>query len=210
MKRINLVGNGFVRREDLDFRDDGTKFYGYEYAGMPITYAKDSNYYYICVRVDYLKNDFTYTDWMETEEYRLGEEFNGVGEVDEKKLAENCVKIRAKVDALNEEVRNEKIDVTPIVEEIYKEVAMAEEVIAEFKANYKWWEANEWALKSMKDYLADAIRRNERARRRAEDYEANLVSVSQTRYDLRMLNKYGYVFFNEGDFYMNEMRKAMA
>lgn len=40
MKTINLQKFGFIRREDLDFRDDGTSFKGYEYCGMTFTYAR--------------------------------------------------------------------------------------------------------------------------------------------------------------------------
>lgn len=53
MKTINLQKFGFIRREDLDFRDDGTAFKGYEYAGLVFTYARARGYVYISGRPDY-------------------------------------------------------------------------------------------------------------------------------------------------------------
>ncbi len=100
-KRLNLVSNGFTRRPDLDFSDDGTRFVAYDYNGLPITYCKYIGNYYLQIRVDYLKNSFNYKDWMNTEEYKLAHEFNGVSEVNVDKLIENCIRIKAKVAELN-------------------------------------------------------------------------------------------------------------
>ena len=101
---------GFNLREDLNFSDDGNNFRGFDYKGLPITTLRSNvdGCVYLSIRVDYLDNDFTYYDWMETEEYKLANEFNGVREFDIDKLIENCERIIAKVNELNEKAREAK------------------------------------------------------------------------------------------------------
>lgn len=102
LSKVNIRNiDGFERREDLDFTDDGSKFKGYSYKGMPITTIRYKDETYLSVRVDYLWNKFDYKTWMQTEEYKLCDEFNGVSEVDIDKLVENLEKIIAKVNELN-------------------------------------------------------------------------------------------------------------
>lgn len=102
LSKVNIRNiDGFERREDLDFTDDGNKFKGYSYKGMPITTIRCKGETCLSVRVDYLRNKFDYKTWMRTEEYKLCDEFNGVSEVDIDKLVENLEKIIAKVNELN-------------------------------------------------------------------------------------------------------------
>lgn len=102
LSKVNIRNiDGFERREDLDFTDDGNKFKGYSYKGMPITTIRHKDATYLSVRVDYLWNKFDYKTWMQTEEYKLCNEFNGVYEIDIDKLVENLEKIIAKVNELN-------------------------------------------------------------------------------------------------------------
>ena len=68
------------RKEVLDFSDDGNRFRGFSYKGMPITTIRKNDETYLSIRVDYLDNKFTYKEWMKTEEYHLCNEFNGVSE----------------------------------------------------------------------------------------------------------------------------------
>ena len=96
----------FVRREDLDFTDDGNHFKGFSYKGMPITTLRADNTTYLSIRVDYLENEFTYREWMQTEEYKLCDKFNGVSEFDIDELVENIEAILAKVAEMNEAARN--------------------------------------------------------------------------------------------------------
>lgn len=102
LSKVNIRNiDGFERREDLDFTDDGNKFKGYSYKGMPITTIRCKGETCLSVRVDYLRNKFDYKTWMQTEEYKLCNEFNGVPEIDIDKLVENLEKIIAKVNELN-------------------------------------------------------------------------------------------------------------
>lgn len=102
LSKVNIRSiDGFERREDLDFTDDGNSFKGYSYKGMPITTIRSRNVTYLSVRVDYLWNKFDYKSWMQTEEYKKCNEFNGVSEFDIDKLVENLEKIIAKVNELN-------------------------------------------------------------------------------------------------------------
>lgn len=116
----------FVRREDLDFTDDGNHFKGFSYKGMPITTLRADNTTYLSIRVDYLKNEFTYREWMQTEEYKLCNKFNCVSEFDIDELVENIETILAKVAEMNEAAINEEIDMTKVKAALANEIKYAE------------------------------------------------------------------------------------
>jgi len=85
---------GFVRREDLDFFENGKHYKGFSYKRIPITTLREDIITYLCIRVDYLENEFTYEEWMkykewmQSEEYKLCDKFNGVFEFDIDELVE--------------------------------------------------------------------------------------------------------------------------
>lgn len=197
---------GFVRREDLDFADDGNYFRGFSYKGMPITTLRTDNTTYLCVRVDYLENEFTYKEWMQTEEYRLCDKFNGVSEFDIDELIENIEIILAKVAEMNEAAMNEEIDMTEAKAALANEIAYAEEVVENFKNNFKWYEVTEYKLKSLVMYMKEQVKEIERAK--AMDLDA--MSKKQKREIAVRLTNYGYVKITKDGFYLREMSNAIA
>lgn len=127
----------FIRRADLDFKDDGTLFRAWEYAGIIITYTKWKSEYFLSVRVDYEgNNSFTFDDWMKTEEYHLADEFNGCSEIDVTKLIDNIITIAFKVKELNEMAEAELLDMTPVEEAVNFELDMIHDFIASAKLNF--------------------------------------------------------------------------
>lgn len=208
-KKLNLVNAGFTRRADLDFNDDCTSFRGYDYKGLPITYAKYKGDYFLSIRVDYLKNDFTYDDWCGTAAYRLCDEFNGVTEVDVNKLIDNCEVVIKAINELNEKVNNEEVDITPIAEQLEKEIKMAEDVVDNFKNNFKWYDANEYELKLLLNYVKSSIKMIEGAK----DLYQKIITQSLDNNDKRSLaqhfKNYRYVNIRVNDFYLTEMKNAL-
>lgn len=153
---------GFVRREDLDFSDDGNRFRGFEYKGMPITTLRSHDETYLSIRVDYLENkSFTHNEWYKTEEYKLCDEFNGVGEIDLDKLIENLEKVIAKVNELNEKANNEEINVDEVKKAAKNEIEMAKKVIDDFTKNFKWFlpSVNTYKISSLKNYMTSLLGR---------------------------------------------------
>lgn len=207
MKRVNLVSNGFIRRKDLDFTDDGSSFRGYEYAGMPITYCKYEDQYYISIRVDYLKNSFVWKDWRNTDEYMLEDEFNGTSNVDVEKLKANCVAIAKKVKELNEKVENEVIDTKPLKKQLEKEIAYGKKIVDDFKKNYKWYEQSNWNLTQAVDYLRNAESQLKRAKTLYDTIDE--ISVYNLRIHLYSFNEYGYIIIKENDYCFTELLKRM-
>lgn len=197
---------GFVRREDLDFTDDGNHFKGFSYKGMPITTLRADNITYLCIRVDYLENEFTYKEWMQTEEYRLCNEFNSVSEFDIDKLIENLEKVIAKVAEMNEKAMNEEIDTTEAKATLANEIKYAEQVVENFKNNFKWYEANEYKLKCLIDYLKS----EELEIKRAKEIDFDTMSRKQKREVVERLTNCGYVAINVNDFYLRELSNAIA
>ena len=197
---------GFVRREDLDFTDDGNHFKGFSYKGMPITTLRADNITYLCIRVDYLENEFTYKEWMQTEEYRLCDEFNSVSEFDIDKLIENLEKVIAKVAEMNEKAMSEEIDMTEAKVTLANEIEYAEQVVENFKNNFKWYNAEPYKLKMLVDYLKSEEQEIERAK--AMDLDA--VSKKQKREIIERFTNYGYVRIKKDGFYLSKMSNAVA
>ena len=101
----NGLSYGIEVAPQYDFVDDGNHFRGFIYKGIPMTqlYSRLDKTVYLCIRVDYLRdNNFTYSEWMDTEEYRLCDKFNGYsGEFSIEELVENLEKIIKKINEMN-------------------------------------------------------------------------------------------------------------
>lgn len=156
-KTIVTKNPNFHVREDLNFSDDGNRFRGFDYKGMPITTLRADGSTYLSVRVDYLKNSFTHKEWMETEEWRLADEFNGVPEIDLDKLVENCERIIAKVEKMNKAAESEIIDMTDVKEKAKARIAEIEAAVSAAK-KIEWWTKETYELNQIKDYMASLIR----------------------------------------------------
>ena len=153
-KNVVKADSRFHLREDLNFTDDGNRFRGFDYKGLPITTLRADGETYCSIRVDYLDNQFTYQEWMETKEYKLADEFNGVEEIDLDELIENCERILAKVEEMNEHCKAEVLDMTPVVERLRYEQNMLTAVIEEAKTSVRWWELDQWQMR----YTMDAFK----------------------------------------------------
>lgn len=197
---------GFVRREDLDFADDGNYFRGFSYKGMPITTLRSDNTTYLCVRVDYLENEFTYKEWMQTEEFRLCDAFNGVSEFDIDELIANIETIMVKVAEMNEAAMNEEIDTTDAEAALANEIANAEQVVENFKANFKWYDAAEYTLKKLLACMKNQVKEIERAK----TLDINALTKKEKREIVERLNNYGYVRIANDGYYLRELREAIA
>lgn len=208
MKMVKNLSKVIVRnheefnlREDLNFSDDGSYFRGFDYKGLPITTLRSNDKTYLSIRVDYLDNEFTYHEWMKTDESKLADEFNGVYDFDLDKLIDNCERIIAKVNELNEKAREEVIDTKPIEEKLNKEIKMAENVVEFVKTSLKWWELSDYELKNVSCYMKSTLNKIERMKN--IDFEN--IDKSSLRRMKEHLNEYGYVKLRKDDFYLREM-----
>lgn len=156
-KTIVSKNPNFHVREDLNFSDDGNRFRGFDYKGMPITTLRADNETYLSIRVDYLNNNFTYNEWMGTEEWKLADEFNGVSEIDLDKLIDNLEKVIAKVDAMNKAAETESIDMTDVKEKAASQVAKIDAAINKAKS-IDWWKMQDYELREIKDYMTSLVR----------------------------------------------------
>lgn len=196
---------GFNLREDLNFSDDGNYFRGFDYKGLPITTLRSNidGITYLTIRVDYLDNEFTWEDWRATEEYNLEDEFNGVSEFDLDKLIENCEKIIAKVNELNEKARNEVINMDEVETTKRLEAKMIEATVEYAKENLKWWNLRDYYLKQAKEYVKRLMEKHDKM------LEEDLEKMDNRRKKemIQRLEKYGYVYVKEDDFYITQLKK---
>ena len=156
-KTIVSKNPNFHVREDLNFSDDGNRFRGFDYKGMPITTLRADNETYLSIRVDYLNNNFTYNEWMGTEEWKLAYEFNGVSEIDLDKLIDNLEKVIAKVNAMNKAAETESIDMTDVKEKAASQVEKIDAAINKAKS-IDWWKMQDYELRQIKDYITSLMR----------------------------------------------------
>lgn len=196
---------GMERKEVLDFSDDGNRFRGFSYKGMPITTIRKNDETYLSIRVDYLDNKFTYKEWMNTEEYYLCNEFNGAYEFDLDKLIENLEKIIAKVAEMNEKAANEVIDTSEVEARLSHEIEYATSIIEDAKKNFKWYEANEYVIKKMVSHINSVSSRIERIKK----YDFNTMDIRIKRTMVEKLRDCGYIEFQEDNFFLTEIKKYL-
>lgn len=198
---------GFIRREDLDFVNDGNYFRGFSYKGMPITTLRSADITYLSIRVDYLENGFTSKEWHATEESKLCDEFNCVTEFDMDKLIENLEKVIAKVAEMNEAAKNEVLNMTDVVNALVNEIAYAEQVVEDFKKNFKWYEVSEYKLKTLVAYMKNQVAEIERAKDLVAKFDT--LEKRNQKWYVESLKDYGYVKIAKNSFYLREMVSAI-
>ena len=204
-----LTTRGWKRREDLDFRDDGTKFKGFESPeGLPLTYTKAEGAYYLALRLDYL-NELSYHEYSKLLSYKLCDEFNGVEEVDADKLTQNAAQIMREYNALVKEMNNYKVDMEKLVKSAENELKIVYRVLYDSNIGIDDLEnINSYDINRLIDYRKSL-------KRQAEMVLNRLATEQYTQKELRNLeenlNKYGYIAINEKDsFYIREIRKIVA
>lgn len=204
-----LTTRGWKRREDLDFRDDGTKFKGFESPeGLPLTYTKANGEYYLSLRVDYL-NELTYREYSKMESYSLCDEFNGVEEVDPDKLTQNAAQIMREYNELVAEMNNYTVDMQKLVKSAEKELEIVYRVLFNSNLGIDDLEnVDTYEMNRLIDYRKSL-------KRQAESMLNRLATEQYTQKELRNLeenlDKYGYLTINEKDsFYIREIRRIVA
>lgn len=162
MKTIteNKIKNipGFTRNPELDFSDDGSRFIGFMYKGLPLTQHRSSEYgTFLSFRVDYVshKKGFTYDDYSNTDWYHLCDKYNGVMELPEiEEIVKDLEVVLAGIQKLEEKVKNEVPDYTKVVERAKFEKKLAEETINNFLSKFEWYNCkSDWDLKNAKEYI---------------------------------------------------------
>lgn len=202
--------DGFVRREDLDFNDDGNHFTGWEYKGMPITTLRSNkwNETYLAIRVDYIMSDknFTYDEWYATDESKLTDMFNGVSEFDLDQLILNLETVIAKVDELDAAVANEQIEDCEIIAKLEQEVTFVNEELENAK-QMQWWNLSGYYVKSAADYIRSLQQKADSINEKLEALNNAEVSRKELKKMQECFEKYGYVAIKEDDFYVMQLRK---
>ena len=195
-------------REDLDFTDDGSRFRGFAYKGMPMTQCKYQGTIYLAIRVDYLKNDFTYEDWRKTEEWEMCDKFNGVSEIDTDDLIATLERIIVKVEELNKAAVSEKIDFTVVKIKMYNEVEYAEDLINKLKDTWKWYNANDYKLREIKECLKNTERNIESAKKKILQF--NDLSIKEKRELFQRSEKNVYLIINPEGYFLKKIKEELA
>ena len=206
----NAAKYGIEVRPDLDFTDDGNRFRGFSYKGLPMTQCRCSSECYLSIRVDYLNGvEFTYNEWRSTEEWELCYEFNGVAEFDIEKLIENLEKVLAKVAELNAMAKAEDLNMTPVAAKLSGQISYAESVVYNFKHNFKWYEVSSAYLA----YLIKYMNQIEKQIQRAKEKFSKIHSLDRPtqRAMIESLKTKGYVDANlhHDAYFIKELLEAL-
>jgi len=202
-----LTVRGWERREDLDFRDDGTKFKALQYKnGLIATYAKAEGEYYLTLRIDYL-NDLVFEEYSKMDSYKLADEFNGVTEIDADKVCQNAEEIMEEYLILKEEVEKQEVDLNRIFTQVKKEKSLVDRVLAESNITIDELSSiSSYDLKNLKDYRSSIERDIDRV-------ISNLADKVYCHRDLRKmiykLDSCGYLVINGNGFYINSIREII-
>lgn len=214
VKSLTKVNGGKVGIEvanELNFGDDGNFFRGFMYKGMPMTqcYSKKDGEVYLSIRVDYLKNNFTYKEWMETEEYHLCDEFNGVSEFDLEKLVENLERVIAKVAEMNANAEISEAELEEAKQIIGQEVSEIEDFTSKIKYEFEWWNCkNNYYIKSIIDCMQTLEKKAQQGRDLIDKLDTMSI-IDQKTWIERSRNAIKNVNSKMlgGDFYMKQIEE---
>lgn len=206
LTKANAEKHGIDVREDLNFSDDGNHFRGFSYKGMPITQCVSRGECYLSIRVDYLENNFTYKEWMRTEEYALCDEFNGVNEFDIEKLIENLEKVIAKVNEMNSNCKIDETEIKQGIEIVKEEISEIEETIFE-AAHVSWWRISEYKLKIAANYMRSLERKANEGYKLIEGIENESIR-NKKRFIEKVRNVKNYKILG-GEFYMSKLKELL-
>lgn len=202
-----LTKRGCARREEKDFRDDGTKFKMVQYKDLLISYTKYEGEYFLSIRIDYYERHLQYQD-IPSELFKLADEFNGCYDIDPDKVIENCETISKGLAEAEEKLEKElpvKPDTTPLKEQAIKEINLAKEIIEKFKASeviYKLetrYEAGsalnhlhslEEDIEDLASKEWDQLDKYEIRDKLNEIKEYGYLKISKDNYDIKQLIKY--------------------
>lgn len=204
LTKANIKNTGIELAPEHDFTDDGNRFRGFIYKGMVMTQCHADGTCFLSIRVDYQDNQFTWNEWSKTEEYKLEDKFNGVSSFDLDELIENLEKIIAKVNEMNENASKEEIDTSKIEAILFHEITAREKFIETVKTSLKWWELNEYDLKSARRYLGSLM--NELDNTKKIDFN-KLDRRTKKTYVERLTDR-GYVALHK-DYYVEFLEKCM-
>lgn len=201
---------GFRRAPEHDFTDDGSRFIGFEYKGLPLTQHRSSQYgTYLSFRVDYIshKKGFTYEDYSNTSWYHLCGKYNGVTELPElEEIIKDLEVVVAGIKELEEKVNNETIDCSKVVERAKFEKKLVEDKIANFKTKFEWWNCkSDYDLKKARDYVNSLQYKIARL----EKLIANPEQDTNIRHITQFVEKYSYIEVKEDNFYITQLDELL-
>lgn len=206
LTKVNASKYGIEVAPQHDFNDDGNRFRGFEYKGIPMTQCRADGECYLCIRVDYLKNNFTYKEWMETEEYHLCDEFNGVSQFDIEKLIENLERVIDKVDEMNSNASVDKNELENVKNVICDELNKRESFMEEIKTFLELWNVKsgkKYYVKHIIEYANSLKNEIERGYKILKELDTMEVR-QQKEFIERSKSSYGIL---GSDFYMKTIRE---
>lgn len=206
LTKANIRNTGIELSPEHDFTDDGNRFRGFIYKGIPMTQCRADGECYLAIRIDYLDNQFTWKEWSKTNEYKLEDKFNGVSEFDMEELIENLEKIIAKRDEMNAKASAEEIDMTEITRKVFKEIQDRSQFIYQVQTTLKWWKLREYDLRNAGRYLESLIKELDKVK--AINFN-DLDRVDKMKY-VESLRDYGYVCMDPNGFYVKQLKGYMA
>ena len=150
----------------------------------------------------------TYKEWMETEEWRLADEFNGHGEFDIEVLVSNMERIIAKIKELNGKANEEKIDAKPVVEKIKVEIGEVKAVMAMARGiNFLDMEISDYEVRNVREAYKNIAGYVDKMHDIITKIESGLIAKKTLKEMVERLNNFGYVEFKANNYYAETIKR---
>ena len=174
MATIKNLDKNLVKKDDrftfIEDYGDGWRNFGYK--ELCLETKRTGGKTYLTIRFDWDKYAFTSAEWRATAESELTHLFYGVDEINLERLVCICDKVINGIYRLNDEVKDEVLDLDPVAEKLREEIAEADKAIEVGKA-MDWWNLKDYDLK----WASHAIRFLERDRNDAVKLLGTMVDL---------------------------------
>lgn len=196
----------FNIREDLDYADNGERNYGYDYEGkLNIVTSRKANKTYLAIDLYKYWSDsnfnFTWAEMPRKIEDACFRRYNGVSEIDMDDLVSTCEDVIRKLDAFDEQIRNEPIDMSGVLSRIEYERNFLGEILDSMR-HLNWWEIPSEKILSTHKAFTNVTKADEQLRTYQAAISNNVwfgLSVKEKRQLVQDLKDYGCVKFNLTD-----------
>ena len=210
----NIKGTNFVRREDLDFEDDGNHFRGFAYKNLPITTLYSNGRVYCSVRPDYINyNNVPWEMWRKEEEYKLCDKYNGTSDlIDLDDLADICERTISKLNELKNKFENIELDTSDVLKNLRTDFVKIHEII-------DWFKTVNWFDKKLSSYEFERIARYyntiKDSLKRIEQTEKEVILGTVDRARLYswiedIKENPDYIIGTDYNYYFNELKELAA
>ena len=209
---------GFTRASEHDFSDDGNRFIGFEYKGLPLSQCRNSCGTFLAFRIDYLSEDTklkfigTWEDYSKQPWYPLCNKYNGVDELPEMdEIVKDLETVVTGIKELEKKLEATPVDTDMILKRLNSELALAQHAYSHYKSNIDLFSEglNDYDVDDARRYIKAIKGDFDKINSTIHNIENKTLSVSRLR-ELEVSAKHDYIYIQDNnDFYISSLKKIL-